>query len=113
MQIAGKNHSSTGRALTPALLAVLALLIQALLPSAALAAQAKAPGETLVICTAMGAQTITLGADQGQPKKGFAGLPCQDCLAAAVAAIPAPEAARLQTRVAYTAVEHAPTTTEP
>jgi hypothetical protein len=81
-----------------ALRAVLAVMVQALFPSAAMAAQAGARGETIMICTAMGLQTVKVDG-QGQ-KEGFAGLPCQDCLAAATAVVmPAPQPA--VARVAY------------
>jgi hypothetical protein len=83
--------------LAAALLAVLAIMVQALIPSAAMAGQAG--GETIQICTAMGLQTVKVDG-QGQQKKGFAGLPCQDCLAAAVAVVlPAPQPTVM--RVAY------------
>jgi hypothetical protein len=71
-----------------ALIGLFALLIQALLPAAALAAQPPG-GDTLVICTAQGLKTVALGAG-AEPEKGFAGLPCIDCLAVSIAAAPAP-----------------------
>jgi hypothetical protein len=81
-----------------ALLGMLAIMVQALIPSAAMAAQ-QGSGETLQICTAMGLQTIKVDGGSQKPK-GFAGLPCQDCLAAATAVVlPVPQPAVL--RVAY------------
>jgi hypothetical protein len=68
--------------------AVFALLIQALLPSAALAAQPS--GGPLVVCTIAGAKTVQTEAAGRHAPKGFAGLPCQDCLAASVAALTPP-----------------------
>lgn len=89
-----------------ALLAIAALLIQALLPAAAMAAQARPGGATLVICTQMGPQTVKVG-DAGKPHKGgFAGLPCPDCLVAASAALPAPEPLLLPISYAVAHVEH-------
>ncbi|RAK57735.1 DUF2946 family protein [Phenylobacterium deserti] len=87
------------------LLTFLALMIQALLPGAAAASQG-AGSETMVICGAMGVQTVEVPADPGQGKKSFAGLPCADCLAPSLAALPAPEPA--VTTVVYAAqrVEH-------
>jgi hypothetical protein len=67
---------------------VFALLIQALLPSAAMAAQGS--GASLVICTTAGAKTVKADAAPHAPSKGFAGMPCQDCLAASVAAVAPP-----------------------
>ena len=107
-----RKSASRRPAQTPvaALLAVFALLIQALTPSAAMAAQGGASDETVIVCTQMGVQVLKLG-DAGAPTKGgFAGLPCQDCLAPALAAtLPAPE--RLVLPVAYEAhrVEHVET----
>lgn len=97
-----------GRAGIAAWLGVLALLVQALLPAAAMAAQSGvARGEQIVVCTLAGVKTVTLG-DHDKAGKGFAGLPCHDCLAAATAALPAPEP--VLTRIAYVSarIEHAP-----
>jgi hypothetical protein len=98
------------RSLTPepaVLLAVLALLVQALLPAAAMAAQPRA-GIPMVICTAMGVQTVA-APSSGKSGKGFAGLPCQDCVAASIAVITAP-APLIAGAVTYVAqrVEHVP-----
>lgn len=91
-------HSARRPPLAAALLAVLAVMVQALIPSAAMAAQAGG-GETIQICTAMGLQTIKVDGGATQ-QKGFAGLPCQDCLAAATAVVmPAPQP--VVVRVAY------------
>src|SRR3546814_9849577 len=89
MGTVGKK-SDDGRALA-ALIAVFALLIQALMPAAAMAGSPAAPGLTS-ICTGSGVTTVS---DQAPPSgpKGLAGLPCQNCLAAAVAAIWTPELA--------------------
>ncbi|RAK59838.1 DUF2946 domain-containing protein [Phenylobacterium hankyongense] len=106
MRPGGKQHSGwSGRAPAAALLAVFALLIQALLPAAAMAAQSRSSGETIVICTQMGVQTIKVGED-GKTQKGFAGLPCQDCLGAATAALPAPEPIALPVAYVVAQVEH-------
>lgn len=89
-----------------ALLGVLALLVQALLPVAAMAAQSRADGQTIVICTQMGAQTIKLDGDGKPQKGGFAGLPCQDCLVAATAALPAPAPVALPAVYVVAQVHH-------
>lgn len=95
------------RAGVAAWLGVLALLIQALLPAAAMAGQSGAGGEQIVICTLQGVRTVTVGADE-TGGKGFAGLPCENCLAATTAAIALPELA-VEPMVYVTArIEHAP-----
>jgi hypothetical protein len=83
------RHGSARKA-TPvaALLAVVAVLIQALIPAAALATGDR--GATVMeLCTAQGAQTVVIGADGKAkpyaPAEGFAGLPCADCLSATLA----------------------------
>lgn len=110
MRSGGKSDSRrpAERASVAALLAVLALLVQALLPAAAMAAQAGSPGQTLVICTANGVETIRLSAS-GEPEKGFAGLPCQDCLAPATTALPPPQLAALPVAYTVARVSHAET----
>ncbi|MEO8114549.1 MAG: DUF2946 domain-containing protein [Phenylobacterium sp.] len=107
MGTARKFRTRTPERTTPVvLLAALALLVQALLPAAAMAAAPRA-GIPMVICTAMGVQTVIAPAT-GKSGKGFAGLPCQDCVAASIAAIATPEPLVLAA-VAYASqrVEHA------
>lgn len=82
------------------LAAVLVFAFQALLPGAAMAAS-MASATQAVICTPQGAKTILVSED-GAPEKGFAGLPCSDCLTAATAFIAAPELQALP--VAYPTV---------
>jgi hypothetical protein len=107
MALARQMRSRPRAPLAAALLAVLAVMVQALLPSAAMAAQAGDRGETIMICTAMGVQTIKVGG--GSQKKGFAGLPCQDCLAAATAVVlPAPQPVVLPVAYATAYVLDAP-----
>jgi hypothetical protein len=94
-----------------ALLAVFALLVQALIPSAAMATQANDGG---VICTATGTHApggLTRPSDAG---KTFGGMPCQDCLAAAMAMVVASPVIAAQP-VAYEVarIEHASTTALP
>lgn len=87
-----------------AALAMLALVVQLLLPAAAMA---KA-GPDMVICTGKGA--VTVAADAGQPPaRGFAGLACQDCVTTAVAALPAPGPAPIPVRYAVQAPPSAQT----
>jgi hypothetical protein len=92
-----------------ALFAVFALMVQALIPAAAMANQLDRGG-ALVICTSGGTQTITSdGAPASPAHKGFAGMPCQDCLAAAMAVVaPAPAPSVQPVAYAIARVEHAP-----
>jgi hypothetical protein len=93
----------------PAVIGLFALLIQALLPAAALAGQRPAGGETIVICTQMGVQTLTVG---DQPAEGFAGLPCIDCLAVSMATAPPPEISVAPVDYLVQTVERAPPTAD-
>ena len=81
----------------PAVLAVLALLMQALAPAAAMA---EGPGgtRTMVLCTSAGEKTVTLP-DDGAPKPP-ASHSCHDCVMAAMTAIPPPAADGLPVRYA-------------
>ncbi|MBO9558165.1 MAG: DUF2946 family protein [Caulobacter sp.] len=76
-----------------ALLAMLALLVQALMPAAAMAHDAA--GQSVVICTADGAKSVAVAGDVIGKKdpKGFAGLPCSQCLAVALATTTPPDVA--------------------
>jgi hypothetical protein len=97
---------TAGRARAAAWLGVLALLVQAMLPAAAMAATAGAQrGERIVVCTVSGVRTITVGDHPTGGGKSFAGMPCQDCLAAAAVALPAPEPQIAPIVYAQTAVE--------
>jgi hypothetical protein len=92
-----------------ALLAVFALLVQALIPGAAMAGRMD-PAGTTIICTATGTQTLAPdGKPAGPRKPGFGGMPCQDCLAAAMAVVsPAPAPSVRPVAYAIARVEHAP-----
>ena len=96
------------RAGAAAWLAVIALLIQALLPAAALAAQSRAAGEQIVVCTLAGVKTVTVGGHETKGGKSFAGLPCADCLAATTSAVPAPELGVEPAVYAAARIDHAP-----
>ena len=92
-----------------ALFAVFALMVQALIPTAAMAARQDAAGTT-IICTAAGAQTLAADGKPATPhKRDFGGMPCQDCLAAALAVVaPAPAPTLQPVAYATARVEHAP-----
>jgi hypothetical protein len=101
----GGQMSRDGRALA-ALVAVFALMVQALVPAAAMAAAPDASGR-MVICTQNGTATVSFGGAPSKPK-GFAGMPCQDCLAAALAVVQTPELAVQPVIYVAARVEHAP-----
>ncbi|HEX5378254.1 MAG TPA: DUF2946 domain-containing protein [Phenylobacterium sp.] len=104
MPKASHRGARSGRIPFAALLAVMALLVQALLPAAAMAAQAS--GATRIeICTAQGSQSAVIGAD-GKARTGFMGLPCQDCLAIAAAMTVTPELAVEPIAYALARVRH-------
>jgi hypothetical protein len=90
-----------------AALALFALLIQALTPAAAMAGP---QGEgSLVICAASGTATVTAsltGGERHEGRRGFAGMPCADCVAAAMAAVPAPGLTVQPVAYVGTKVEH-------
>ncbi|MET0337163.1 MAG: DUF2946 domain-containing protein [Caulobacter sp.] len=81
MQVARGHRRTGGWLLWLAILAVM-------LPGLSVGAVAATRDQALIqICSANGATTIAVD-DRGQPAKaGFAGLPCQDCLAASLAAV--------------------------
>ena len=89
-----------------ALVAMFALMVQALAPAAAMAASPDA----MIICTQSGTATVAF-APAGSPSKpkGFAGMPCQDCLAAAMAMIETPQLAIQPVVYLTERMEHAPT----
>ena len=107
------HHARRDRRALAALVAVFALMVQALIPAAAMAQAPDGRGAT-VICTAAGTRTIAADGAAKAPKpgdarRGFGGMPCQDCLAAAMAAVTAPSPVAMQPVVYETArVEHAP-----
>ncbi|MFI4964677.1 MAG: DUF2946 family protein [Caulobacterales bacterium] len=92
-----------------ALLAVFALMVQALIPAAAMAAQ-PGPAGALVICTASGAHAVAPDGGPAPPAhRGFGGMPCQDCLAAAMAVVAASPVMAIEPVAYQTArVDHAP-----
>lgn len=76
-----------GRRVIPAVLALLALLTQLMIPAVSLAAELAAPRtHTTVVCTAEGAVEMIVPVSP-EHHKGFAGLQCHDCVMASVAAV--------------------------
>jgi hypothetical protein len=88
-QIRGKTRTTW----PIALLAMLAVFVQALMPAAAMAHDAA--GQSVLICTAQGAQVAQVEGDVIGKKdpKGFAGLACSQCLAVALATTTPPDVA--------------------
>lgn len=84
------------------LAAILALFAQAVLPAAAMATESLRGGVQVELCTDEGAKVVVVDADGQIREKGFAGLPCHDCLAATLAVVTVPELAVV--RVAYAGV---------
>ena len=102
-----RRKASTDRRAIAALFAVFALLVQALIPGAAMAA-APLGGEASILCTSAGIQTLDADGKAQAPHKGFAGMPCQDCLAVALAVVTAPSVAVEPVAYAVARIEHAP-----
>jgi hypothetical protein len=81
-----------------ALLAMLAVFVQALMPAAAMAHDAA--GQSVLICTADGAKSVEVAGDiigkkdpAPNSKGGFGGLPCAQCVAVALATTTPPDIA--------------------
>ena len=103
MSPARHNARHDRRALC-ALFAVFALMVQALIPAAAMARPGSQAAQ--VICTSTGTAALTTH-DQPSPGKAFGGMPCQDCLAAAMACVTTPELAVQPVAYEVARVEHA------
>jgi hypothetical protein len=75
-----------------ALLAALALLVQALLPAAVMARPVSGGAPLLEeICSASGVKTVAVSPAAPQKSKGFGGFRCADCVFASVTAtVPQP-----------------------
>lgn len=94
-----------GLAPIAAAFAVFALLIQALLPAAAMAAQ-RGDGGGVIVCTLDGAKTLYAAQLPASKPKGFAGLPCQDCLASTIAFVATPSLTIASAPMVYVRVAH-------
>ena len=85
--------------------AVFALLIQALMPMAAMAAEPQGPAG--FICALPSSHAAEAGKAPAPARpKGFAGMPCQDCVAAAAAVIVPPVAALSTAPAMFVRVSH-------
>jgi len=84
-------HSSArdARRVWPALLTALAILLQGLIPAAAVAAD-HAPGSWHVaICTPQGLKTVDIDPSGGHKHGHFGGLACEQCVMASFAGVAA------------------------
>lgn len=97
MSFRRQNRRAWGAGVLPVVLAVLALLMQALTP-AVVAARDMSGSRTVVLCTSEGEKIVTVPG--GASHKPFAGFKCHDCVMAAVTAVPAPSADSLPIRYA-------------
>ena len=80
---------------TPVLLAVLLLVLQALIPAAAIASD-HAAGQTVEVCTPSGAKALRLPPPHHH---GFGGLACEQCVIASLTALGAAAPPRVPTAV--------------
>lgn len=102
MKKGAQRRNVSGRRLIVAWLALLALLGQALIPGAAMAHTRAGGSRTVELCTREGLKTITVEAPAPSKPKGFAGLPCIQCVMACVTAM-TPTAPTLSIPVRYVA----------
>jgi len=91
----GEKRRISASGALPALVAVLALLVQALIPASAMAQEfrSRASTQTVILCTADGARSVEVAAEKvpGQEHHtGFAGLKCHDCVMVSIAAVMPP-----------------------
>ncbi len=91
----GDKRQISAAGVLPALLAVLALLVQALIPASAMAQEfhSRASTQTVTLCTADGARSVEIAGEKvpGQEHhRGFAGLKCHDCVMVSIAAVMPP-----------------------
>jgi hypothetical protein len=101
------SRSQNDRRAIAALFAVFALLVQALIPSAAMAAQ-RDDSAAQIICTGDSVHLVAPDGLAKAPHKGMAGMPCQDCLAVSIAAVITAPIAMEPVSYAIARVEHAP-----
>jgi hypothetical protein len=92
-----RKSAGGGRPAWPALLVALAMLLQGLIPAAAIAHDHH---DQVQICTSAGLKLVSLGAKHHHDR-GFGGLACEQCVMASLAAVAAapPQAVLPSTRV--------------
>jgi lysylphosphatidylglycerol synthetase-like protein (DUF2156 family) len=92
--IMSPRRGQSGTTWPIALLAMLALLVQALIPAAAMAHDAAS--QAVMICTTDGAKSVEVAGDViGKPKpaKTFGGMACAQCVAVSLATTTPPDIA--------------------
>jgi hypothetical protein len=98
------THATHDRRAIIALFVMFALMVQALIPTMAMAAPAVG---SMVLCTVGGTETFPTDGKSGAPAP-HRGPPCHDCLAAALVAAEPPPALEIRPVVyAVAPVEHA------
>lgn len=102
----GTRKSRDWRTTGAVIAALVALLVQALLPAAAMAAESLG-ARAIEICSDEGPETVVLKADGTVRDKGFAGLPCHDCLGATLAFVALPDLAVVPVAYPVAEVRHA------
>lgn len=101
------GHANNDRRAIAALFAVFALLVQSLFPAAAMAS-AQGSDAASIFCTSTGIHTLAADGKTQAPHKGFAGMPCQDCLAISIAAVVTAPVMVEPVAYAIERVEHVP-----
>jgi hypothetical protein len=101
----GARKSRDWRTTGAVIAALVALFVQALVPAAAMAAESLG-ARAIEICSDEGAQIVVVGADGQVQEKGFAGLPCHDCLGATLAFVTTPDLAVVAVAYVGTQVRH-------
>ncbi|HEX3367499.1 DUF2946 family protein [Phenylobacterium sp.] len=97
------RHATHDRRAIIALFVMFALMVQALMPTMAMAAPADG---RMILCTAGGTKTLSTDGKSGAPAPNH-GAPCHDCLAASlVATAPPPLLAIQPVAYALARVEH-------
>jgi hypothetical protein len=86
MRWARRASAGGTRPIWPALALAFALLLQGLIPAAAVAHD---HDQQVQICTSAGLKLVTLGARHGAGHHGFGGLACEQCVMASLAAVAA------------------------
>lgn len=106
----GTRKNQDWRTTGAVIAALVALLVQALLPAAAMAAESLG-AQAIEICSDEGATTVVLKSDGTVREKGFAGLPCHDCLGATLAFVALPDLAVVPVAYPVAEVRHVAATT--
>ncbi len=103
MRVRRRSRKPSPGRVWPALVLVLALLLQGLIPAAAVAHDHGQ--DQIQLCTAAGLKLVSLHAVGGHDHHGFGGLACEQCVMASLAALaaspPAPIAPTAKILIAF------------